>query len=105
MDTSDLIRSIASTAEPIERNYARAVFVAVPPTMESEALIDGRGDLLYPTILWAYREDRGWARMTGVVEASVARRWQRAWSRDGLVLAITAAQRLTRVVTLPRVTA
>ena len=81
----------------------RAIYQAVDPSMTSQWIADGRGDLLHPSVVWRQETDRSWRRLTGVVEASVARRWYRAWTAaDGLVLAITPVARLSRPVNLPR---
>jgi len=78
----------------------RAIYQTVDPSMSSAWLADGRGDLLHPTVIWRHEPD-GWRRMTGIVEASVARRWQRSWSAGDRVLALTPASRLSRTVNLP----
>jgi hypothetical protein len=91
--------TVASRRPPVR---ARAVYQAVDPSMTSQWIADGRGDLLHPTVLWRRLPDLSWRRLTGVVEASVARRWYRAWhSADGLFLAITPVARLSRPVNLP----
>lgn len=78
----------------------RAVYEAVSPSMDASWLADGRGDLLHPTVLWRHGRE-GWRRASCVVEASVARRWLRSWSRGEDVYAITSAARLSRCVRLP----
>ena len=80
----------------------RALYQAIDPSMTSSWLADGRGDLLHPTVIWRH-DPEGWRRMSGVVEAAVARRWQRTWLAGGEVYALTPASRLSRVVDLPRI--
>lgn len=70
--------------------------------MDGTWIADGRGDLLYPVVLWCKAVNRdGWNRMSGVVELSVARRWSRTWSKGGRTVAITPAARISKTVLMP----
>lgn len=80
----------------------RAVYEALPPDMDGTWIADGRGDLIHPVVLWVKAVNHnGWNRMSPVVELSVARRWQRTWTRGGNTVAITPAMRISKTVHLP----
>lgn len=81
---------------------SRAVFEATNPSMDGTWIADGRGDLLYPVVLWCKADNHdGWNRMSGVVELSVARRWSRTWTQGGKAIAITPAARISKTVLMP----
>jgi hypothetical protein len=95
--------TIASRTMTIAR--PRAVYEALTPDMDERWISDGRGDLLYPVVLWvkAGIGSTAWNRMSGVVELTVARRWKQAWSRGGKTVGITPATRISKTVYLPTI--
>lgn len=80
----------------------RAVYEVADPAMDKANLLEGRGDLEYPVVLWAKAANRpGWNRCSPVVELSVAKRWYRSWEKTYAAVAITSAHRISRTLQLP----
>lgn len=85
------------------KTISRAVYQAVDPSMSDPALLlDGRGDLSNPVVIWVKAINRNqWKRCSPIVELSVARRWQQIWARDGRAVVITPAYKISRTIQLP----
>lgn len=92
-----LIRVVTQTAT---RQGQKAIFQAIDPSMAGHWLADARADLINPCVVWMKATNHpGWNRCSPVVELSVARRWERTWSKGGKVVAITPCHRISRPVT------
>jgi hypothetical protein len=89
-------------SEPQAKTKTRAVYEAMDPLMDGLTIMDGRGDLMYPVVLWVKAlNHNGWNRCSPIVELKVARRWAKAWSKT-MTVAITPASRISKTIQLPR---
>ena len=80
----------------------RAVYEVLDPLLESPAILEGRGCLDYPVVLWV--KDKGqdqWSRCSPVIELNLARRWHKSWKRGFSAIAITPAHKISRTIQLP----
>lgn len=80
----------------------KAVYEVYDPSMSEVAILEGRGDLEYPAVLWFKATNKpGWNRCSPVVELNVARKWYRSWSKTYAAVAISPAHRISRTIQLP----
>lgn len=82
---------------------ARAVYEVLDPLMEGSVILEGKGSLSHPVVLWAKANNQdGWHRCSPVIELNLARRWNRSWKRTFSAIAITPAHQISRTIQLPK---
>ena len=82
----------------MEKTKLKAVYEIVDPLMDRSVLLDGRGGLKHPAVVWANLN--GWKRCSPVVELSLAKRLGKQFAHKW-VISITPATQISKTIHLP----
>ncbi len=82
----------------MEKTKPRAVYEVVDPLMDRSVLLDGRGGLKHPAVVWANLN--GWKRCSPVVELSLAKRLGKQFGQNWTI-SITPATQISKTIQLP----
>lgn len=83
----------------MEKTKPRAVYEVVDPLMDRSVLLDGRGGLKHPAVVWA-KAHNGWKRCSPVVELSLAKRLGKQFAHRWAI-SITPATQISKTINLP----